>query len=312
MPFGIEGVNLSVMERRSPPMGWPRVALVGDRLVFQSRRDGSVTFELAEIVGEDVRHRESVNRGRAVEAGPLRTLGHMVVSERVVEDSGEFSYLLDRLDLGDPDAPVHLRSVNVPGAVIGSSEDGRRLLSVGFAREVMTGVTSCCPGGGGCGSMVDTCEVTHERISLVDVGDDDAAFELTRLVPDKPLGLTAVASAGPEAFGAGGPFAEWPAPESAELVSIAINSAGNLSVFRQPVAADPSGYQSPFMAKNDTHVAFVTGYGTGIAVLTATLDGVFGTPELQTTPVFDLAMTADTLLVATGTNGVLAVPLDGL
>jgi hypothetical protein len=311
MPFGIEGTNLSVMERRSPTMGWPRVTLVGDQLVFQSREDGSATFELAEIEGGDVRHRQSVHRGRAVEVGPLRTLGTIVVSERVVEDSGGFSYLLDRLDLTDPGRPVHLRSVNVPGAVIASSEDGRQLVSVGYERARMTGVTTCCPGGGGCGSMVDTCDVTHERISVVDVGDDDGAYELTTLVPEAPLGLTAVAPAGLTAFGSSGSLAEWPAPETAELVSVAIDRNGDLSVFRQPIAAAPSGYQTPFIARNETHVALVADYGMSLAVLAATPDGVFGTPELLQTYVSDLAMTAETLLVATGTNGVLAVPLTG-
>jgi hypothetical protein len=50
--------------------------------------------------------------------------------------------------------------------------------------------------------MVDTCEVTRERVSLVEVTDDDAATRLDELLPEAPLGFNAPVT--PNALGAFG------------------------------------------------------------------------------------------------------------
>jgi hypothetical protein len=327
LPFGAEGVNLSVSERKSPPMAWPRVALVGEYLVFQARRAGSATFELVDLRTLDQARSVSVARGNALETGPVRELDGMAVSERRIKtpgESGEFSYVLDRIDLRNPDEPEHRVSLNVPGPVIAASSDGQRLVTIGYERAVVQGVTTCCPGAGGCGGMIDTCEVTRERISLVELGDDDSVRTLDELVPDVPLGLNAVTANGRGAFGSAGLFGPWPLPEVAEVVFLGDLDGDDLELSRQSIDGTAGGGDSiPFMAQNETHVAlpvFLPSNGEpGIAMLPATPDGSFGTATVtplvrETTALFwprvaDLAITADTLFVATNSNGIQPLPL---
>ena len=116
------------------------------------------------------------------------------------------------------------------------------------------------------------------------------------------------------AFGAG------TSSYNAELVSITGIDGHNLKVFRQPVEATTGGYQSPFMAANGAFVAIPTDYGAGFAVASVTPDGVFGTPrvtplapeqgELFGPRVSDLLMTDAELFVASGSHGILALPLE--
>jgi hypothetical protein len=317
LPFGIESGYFVSSEIRSPPVGWPRAALIGDALVFQARDHGSVTFEVVDLgTRGQIRHIASVKRGKALAAGPLREIAGMAVSERRVETpgkGGEYSFLLDRLDVTEPNAPVHLRSLNVPGPVIAATADAQRLISVGFERAVVKGVTTCCPGGGGCGAMIDTCEVTRERLSLVEV-TGDAANTVDTLIPEKPLGFNAVEPNALGAFGAG------TSSYDAELVAITGIDSHNLEVVRQPVEATTGGYQSPFMAANGAYVAIPTDYGAGVAVASATPDGAFGAPrvtafvpepgELFGPAVSDLLMTDAELFVASGSHGIVTLPLE--
>jgi len=311
LPFGAENMNLAVPLRPDPPMGWPRVAVAGSTLVFQARRN-TPTFEIVDLrTPSAIRHVATLERGSSDYIGPLRSSGNIVYSDRRVPvgASGEVAYFLDRVDVSDPATPRHLRSVNLPGPVIATQSGGRRLLAAGFRRSRVQGVTTCCPGAGGCASsaMIDTCEVTREEISLVELADDDSAPTLDSLPPASPLGLSALLShdLGTFAVQAGDTNT---APRH-EIVAIGDFTSGKVSLQAAPVAAQ-TDWSVKLAAGNTTHVAFAADYGQSVVILQR-LDGM-GLGAARVAPVprsLDFAMTPDSLLVATGMQGIVSVPL---
>ena len=68
---------------------------------------------------------------------------------RCAHDTAAAPYFLDRLDVSDPDAPIWLPSLNIPGQVVAFDADTRLLVTLDYAYEVDDRVGDSCPRRGG-------------------------------------------------------------------------------------------------------------------------------------------------------------------
>lgn len=320
LPFGVKDGNVYV-DPTAIGMGHPRVVRLGSTLVFEALGADGPTFEIVSLADPTkVAHLATLKRGPSDYVGPLKVAGSIVMSERRVPSPGEpgkVSYWLDRVDLSDVSHPKPLVTVNVPAPIVASRSDAKRFLTLGFARGIVKGVATCCPGAGGCSSsaMTDECEVTTERTAVVDVADDGSIPTLDSAPNVPPLGLAAIAANATGAFGVVGWLGDGNPPSITEVVSVGSLASAKIQIARKTIATQPDT-QLGRLEATASHLAFTVGFGASVVMVPLSGES-FGAEKVASVASYgagpgsavDLALTADKLFVATGVGGILSFDL---
>jgi hypothetical protein len=117
--------------------------------------------------------------------------------EPVDEMPGKVRFYLDRIDLGDPDAPELLEPINVPGSLVSLDSASSNLLTVDYQRETLENVTNpACYAAFNYGAtfepndpqwwdhydsydqILGRCTLMHRKLRLTSLNETDASATL--------------------------------------------------------------------------------------------------------------------------------------
>jgi len=128
--------------------------------------------------------------------------GKVLTSHYEPIGDGKVRFYLDEIDVANPDVPLTLRSVNVPGSLLTFDPVSSRAMTVDYRRTVWSGIDdwSKCQTKAPNDSVVfdystKTCVTVHRSLRLVKVDGVFARLEQSLELPDARIGNLAIGDA---------------------------------------------------------------------------------------------------------------------
>ncbi len=241
--------------------------------------------------------------------------GDIVVSqheEPVNDGTGRVRYYLDRLDVSDPENPVLLPAVNIPGSVVHFDQDTGRVVTIDYLLEERAAQEwSDCYDNNHSGYFDEAdhvCRTYKRRLNSLTL-DGDVAKRVSQSLIDGDVWASSVAVSDERVFSL---TQEWRenAPPHRTIHTMAFEDDGSLRKLPD-VELDTLGYSwwGQLVARDDR--AFMAGSNT-LTVIDARGDS---TPKVQDHDMAgwscnSLEVRDDTAYCALGQFGVAAFPLD--
>ncbi len=238
--------------------------------------------------------------------------GDVVASQHQVplkDGTGRVRYYLDRLDVTDPDHPVLLAEVNIPGQVVHYDHDEKRVLTVDYLQAQIPATNDACYRSGHYAEYrAGHCTVYQRRVNLLELDGATARLVDRELIDvDGPAGTIAISDdriffADQPGYYSGG------SPKDVKFHTIAVGDS--LKRLGDVTLPEGAGWWYPQVFARDGR-AFIVTEGD-LTVVDATGSGTPTATHHQMPGWYcsSLEVRGDFAYCAMGQSGVSAFPLD--